>query len=105
MTEASPEAPHRSPSLALPPGPPPLTCAVEKWSSTQLVPDAKKVGDCCSKSFFDAALVTQILTVSLYTSGPGTQGPTGNRGGAHSSVSQSLAHSLTAYSSGSGTLV
>ena len=50
----------------------------------------------------DAALVTQVLTVSLYTLGPGTQGPTGSRGGTHSSLSQSLAHSLTAYSSGSG---
>ena len=41
---ASSASPHRSPSLALPPEPPP-TPSVEKLSSMKPVPGAKKVGD------------------------------------------------------------
>ena len=49
-SEASSVAPHRSPSLALPPEPPtPHTPSVEILSSTKPVPGAKKDGDCCLK--------------------------------------------------------
>ncbi|KAJ8788850.1 hypothetical protein J1605_005146 [Eschrichtius robustus] len=59
-SKASPAAPHRSPSLALPPEHTPPS--VEKLSSTKLVPGAEKVGDRCSRLFLSAECLISLRT-------------------------------------------
>ena len=55
-SEASPAAPHRSPSLAIPPEHrPPTPPSLEILSSMKLVPGAKKVGDRCVRLLMAAS--------------------------------------------------